>query len=151
MASKNENYRDRFRLCLCGYSGIFPASAKMDQSGNRDPAEPVQWQSLENMLTKLRVLDMDISVSRGDVFNLFIKKFQSPSLLEEYLRSSPYVMDQLKGADIDEMELHQAIVRLSEKMKAVDTNLGKKNETSLYTSWTLSFTAPQAEEKLSLC
>ena len=114
------------------------------------PAEPVQWQSLENMLTKLRVLDMDISVSRGDVFNLFIKKFQSPSLLEEYLRSSPYVMDQLKGADIDEMELHQAIVRLSEKMKAVDTNLGKKNETSLYTSWTLSFTAPQAEEAQSV-
>ncbi|EPQ6906932.1 LPS O-antigen length regulator Wzz(fepE) [Citrobacter freundii] len=110
------------------------------------PAEPVQWQSLENMLTKLRVLDMDISVSRGDVFNLFIKKFQSPSLLEEYLRSSPYVMEQLKGADIDEMDLHRAIVRLSEKMKAVDTNLGKKNETSLYTAWTLSFTAPQAEE-----
>ena len=114
------------------------------------PAEPVQWQSLENTLTKLRVLDMDISVSRCDVFNLFIKKFQSPSLLEEYLRSSPYVMDQLKGADIDEMELHQAIVRLSEKMKAVDTNLGKKNETSLYTSWTLSFTAPQAEEAQSV-
>ena len=114
------------------------------------PAEPVQWQSLENTLTKLRVLDMDISVSRGDVFNLFIKKFQSPSLLEEYLRSSPYVMDQLKGADIDEMELHQAIVRLSEKMKAVDTNLGKKNETSLYTAWTLSFTAPHAEEAQSV-
>ena len=114
------------------------------------PAEPVQWQSLENTLTKLRVLDMDISVSRGDVFNLFIKKFQSPSLLEEYLRSSPYVMDQLKGADIDEMELHQAIVRLSEKMKAVDTNLGKKNETSLYTAWTLSFTAPYAEEAQSV-
>ncbi|MCO4137621.1 LPS O-antigen length regulator [Citrobacter portucalensis] len=114
------------------------------------PAEAVQWQGLENTLTKLRVLDMDISVSRGDVFNLFIKKFQSPSLLEEYLRSSPYVMDQLEGADIDEMELHQAIVRLSEKMKAVDTNLGKKNETSLYTSWTLSFTAPQAEEAQSV-
>lgn len=114
------------------------------------PAEAVQWQGLENTLTKLRVLDMDISVSSGDVFNLFIKKFQSPSLLEEYLRSSPYVMDQLKGADIDEMELHRAIVRLSEKMKAVDTNLGKKNETSLYTSWTLSFTAPQAEEAQSV-
>ena len=114
------------------------------------PAEAVQWQGLDNTLTKLRVLDMDISVSRGDVFNLFIKKFQSPSLLEEYLRSSPYVMDQLKGADIDEMELHQAIVRLSEKMKAVDTNLGKKNETSLYTAWTLSFTAPQAEEAQSV-
>ena len=114
------------------------------------PAEPVQWQSLENMLTKLRVLDMDISVSRGDVFNLFIKKFQSPSLLEDYLRSSPYVMDQLKGADIDEMDLHRAIVRLSEKMTAVDANVGKKNETSLYTAWTLSFTAPQAEEAQSV-
>ncbi|MBC6555882.1 MULTISPECIES: LPS O-antigen length regulator Wzz(fepE) [Citrobacter] len=114
------------------------------------PAEPVQWQELENTLTKLRVLDMDINVSRGDVFNLFIKKFQSPSLLGAYLRSSPYVMDQLKGADIDEMDLHRAIVRLSEKMKAVDSNVGKKNETSLYTAWTLSFTAPQAEEAQSV-
>lgn len=110
------------------------------------PAEPVQWQGLENTLTKLRVLDMDISVNRGDVFNLFIKKFQSPSLLEEYLRSSPYVMDQLKGAEIDEMELHRAIVRLGEKMTAVDSNRDKKNETSLYTAWTLSFTAPLPEE-----
>ena len=114
------------------------------------PAEPVQWQSLENTLTKLRVLDMDISVSRGDVFNLFIKKFQSPSLLEEYLRASPYVMDQLKGADIDEMDLHRAIVRLSENMKATDSNAVKKNETSLYTAWTLSFTAPLAEEAQSV-
>lgn len=114
------------------------------------PAEPVQWQDLENTLTKLRVLDMDINVSRSDVFNLFIKKFQSPSLLEDYLRSSPYVMDQLKGADIDEMDLHRAIVRLGEKMTAVDSNAGKKSETSLYTSWTLSFTAPQAEEAQSV-
>ncbi|QLO43732.1 LPS O-antigen length regulator [Citrobacter freundii] len=110
------------------------------------PAEAVQWQGLENTLTSLRVLDMDINVSRDDVFNLFIKKFQSPSLLEEYLRSSPYVMDQLKGADINEMNLHRAIASLSDKMKAVDANQGKKNETSLYTAWTLSFTAPLAEE-----
>lgn len=31
-------------------------------------------------------------------------------------------------------------------MKAVDSNVGKKNETSLFTSWTLSFTAPTREE-----
>ncbi|EEG8794561.1 LPS O-antigen length regulator [Salmonella enterica] len=110
------------------------------------PAEPVQWQGLERTLTALRVLDMEVSVDRGSVFNLFIKKFSSPSLLEEYLRSSPYVMDQLKGAQIDEQDLHRAIVVLSEKMKAVDSNAGKKNETSLFTSWTLSFTAPTREE-----
>ncbi|HGP2828243.1 TPA: LPS O-antigen length regulator Wzz(fepE) [Salmonella enterica] len=110
------------------------------------PAESVQWQGLERTLTALRVLDMEVSVDRGSVFNLFIKKFSSPSLLEEYLRSSPYVMDQLKGAQIDEQDLHRAIVLLSEKMKAVDSNTGKKNETSLFTSWTLSFTAPTREE-----
>ncbi|ECY6223793.1 LPS O-antigen length regulator [Salmonella enterica subsp. enterica serovar Weltevreden] len=110
------------------------------------PAESVQWQGLERTLTALRVLDMEVSVDRASVFNLFIKKFSSPSLLEEYLRSSPYVMDQLKGAQIDEQDLHRAIVLLSEKMKAVDSNAGKKNETSLFTSWTLSFPAPTREE-----
>lgn len=110
------------------------------------PAESVQWQGLERTLTALRVLDMEVSVDWASVFNLFIKKFSSPSLLEEYLRSSPYVMDQLKGAQIDEQDLHRAIVVLSEKMKAVDSNASKKNETSLFTSWTLSFTAPTREE-----
>ncbi|MCR5945108.1 LPS O-antigen length regulator [Salmonella enterica subsp. houtenae] len=110
------------------------------------PAESVQWQGLERTLTTLRVLDMDVNVDRTSVFNLFIKKFSSLSLLEEYLRSSPYVMDQLKGAKIDEQDLHRAIVALSEKMKAVDSNVGKKNETSLFTSWTLSFSAPTREE-----
>ena len=39
--------------------------------------------------------------SRGDVFNLFIKKFQSQSLLEEYMKTSPYVMSQLEGTEVD--------------------------------------------------
>lgn len=111
------------------------------------PAEAVQWQDLEKVFTKLRVLDLDANIDRNGVFNLFIKKFQSVSLLEDYLRSSPYVMDQLKEAKIDEQELHRAIVTLSEKMKAVDDNASKKkDEPALYTSWTLSFTAPTSEE-----
>lgn len=110
------------------------------------PAEPIQWQDLQRTLTGLRVLDLDVSVDRNNTFNLFIKKFQSSSLLEQYLRSSPYVMDQLKGAKIDELDLHRAIVALSEKMNAVDSNTGKKNETALFTSWVLSFTAPNKEE-----
>ena len=111
------------------------------------PAEAIQWQDLEKTFTKLRVLGLDVNIDRGDVFNLFIKKFQSVSLLEDYLRSSPYVMDQLKEAKIDELDLHRAIVALSEKMKAVDDNASKKkDEFALYTSWTLSFTAPTSEE-----
>lgn len=110
------------------------------------PAESIQWQALQRTLTGLRVLELDINVDRVSTFNLFIKKFQSTSLLEQYLRSSPYVMEQLKGAKIDELELHRAIVALSEKMNAVDSNTGKKNETALFTSWVLSFTAPNKEE-----
>lgn len=110
------------------------------------PAESIQWQELQRTLTGLRVLDLDVKVDRVNTFNLFIKKFQSSSLLEQYLRSSSYVMEQLKGAEIDELDLHQAIIALSEKMKAVDSNTVKKNETALYTSWVLSFTAPVKEE-----
>ncbi len=43
-------------------------------------------------------------------------------------------MDQLKEAKIDELDLHRAIVALSEKMKAVDDNASKKkDESALYT------------------
>ncbi|TKV21090.1 LPS O-antigen length regulator Wzz(fepE) [Citrobacter sp. TBCS-14] len=144
--ARNKIIATVFAFACVGILVSFLLPQKWTSEAIVTPAEAVQWQGLENTLTSLRVLDMDINVSRDDVFNLFIKKFQSPSLLEEYLRSSPYVMDQLKGADIDEMNLHRAIARLSEKMKAVDANQGKKNETSLYTAWTLSFTAPLAEE-----
>ncbi|EAN2943982.1 LPS O-antigen length regulator [Salmonella enterica] len=135
-----------FAFACVGLLLSFLLSQKWTSQAIVTPAESVQWQGLERTLTALRVLDMEVSVDRASVFNLFIKKFSSPSLLEEYLRSSPYVMDQLKGAQIDEQDLHRAIVVLSEKMKAVDSNAGKKNETSLFTSWTLSFTAPTREE-----
>lgn len=135
-----------FAFACVGLLLFFLLPQKWTSQAIVTPAESVQWQGLERTLTALRVLDMEVSVDRASVFNLFIKKFSSPSLLEEYLRSSPYVMDQLKGAQIDEQDLHRAIVLLSEKMKAVDSNAGKKNETSLFTSWTLSFTAPTREE-----
>lgn len=135
-----------FAFACVGLLLSFLLSQKWTSQAIVTPAESVQWQGLERTLTALRVLDMEVSVDRASVFNLFIKKFSSPSLLEEYLRSSPYVMDQLKGAQIDEQDLHRAIVVLSEKMKAVDSNASKKNETSLFTSWTLSFTAPTREE-----
>ncbi len=72
------------------------------------------------------VLDVDVKITRADVFNLFIKKFQSQSLLEEYMKSSPYVMAQLDGAEVDPLELHRAVVNIAEKMKAVDNTQEKK-------------------------
>lgn len=144
--AKNRIIATVFAFALAGILLSFILPQKWTSRAIVTPAEAVQWQALEKTLTTLRVLNLDINLQRDAVFTLFIKKFSSTSLLDEYLRASPYVMDQLKGADIDEMELHRAIVALSEKMNAVDTNAGKKNETSLFTSWTLSFTAPTKEE-----
>lgn len=81
------------------------------------------------------MLNLNIKINRTKAFNLFIKKFQSVSLLKKYLRSSPYVMNQLKKAKINKLNLHRAIVALSKKIKAVNNNASKKkNKPSLYTS-----------------
>ena len=85
-----------FCVCLRRLADLFHPAAKRTSAAVVTPPEPVQWQELEKTFTKLRVLDLDIKIDRTEAFNLFIKKFQSVSLLEEYLRSSPYVMDQIK-------------------------------------------------------
>jgi len=108
------------------------------------PAEQTQWNTLRQMMVTLQVLDVDAKVSHGDVFNLFIKKFQSQSLLEEDMKTSPYVMSQLEGTEVDPLELHRAVVNIAEKMKATDNTQVKDADKAPYTSWTLSFTAPTA-------
>ncbi|MEO3989592.1 LPS O-antigen length regulator Wzz(fepE) [Pseudocitrobacter cyperus] len=135
-----------FAFAVTGLLVSFLMPQKWTSQAIVTTAEPSQWQELEKTLVALRVLDVDVSVKKSDIFTLFIRKFNSLSLLEEYLRSSPIIMNQLKGADIDPMDLHRAIVGLSDKMKAADNNFGKKNEPALYTSWTLSFTGPNPEE-----
>lgn len=107
-------------------------------------AEQTQWSEVRSMLAALQVLDVDINIHRADVFNLFIKKFQSQTLLEEYLKSSPYVMGQLKNADIDPLDLHRAVVNIADRMTTVDNSAAKNAEKTPYASWTLSFTAPNA-------
>ena len=98
------------------------------------------------MLVTLKVLDVDFNIKREDTFELFIKKFQSQSLFQAYIKSSPYVMDQLKGANIDPLELHRAIVAISERMTAQDNAAVKNAATMPYTAWTLSFSAPKAQD-----
>jgi Chain length determinant protein len=139
-----------FAFAVVGLLVSFILPQKWTSQAVVTPAEATQWQDLEKTLVALHVLDVDVSVDKSAVFALFIKKFNSLTLLEEYLRTSPAIMEQLKGAEIDPLELHRAIVTLSDKMKAVDDSAGKKNETSLFTSWTLSFTGPKAEEAQSV-
>lgn len=110
------------------------------------PSEATRWRALEESLAQLRALNVEVELKEDALFSFFIQKFNSRSLLENYLRTSPEIIDELSGADIDPLELQRAIVRLSEKMKAVNNDENKKTGEALYTSWTLSFTAPEAKQ-----
>ncbi|QGS35994.1 LPS O-antigen length regulator, partial (plasmid) [Corynebacterium xerosis] len=135
-----------FFACI-GFLVSFVLPQKWTSSAVVTPAESVQWSELNKELSKLHVLGVDFDINRDSAFALFIKKFQSVNSLNEYMRSSPYVMEIIKKNNISALELHRAIVELSKNMKSIDDNASKKNDkSSLYVSWTLSFTAPTSKE-----
>nr|WP_318382766.1 LPS O-antigen length regulator Wzz(fepE) [uncultured Enterobacter sp.] len=135
-----------FAFALVGLLVGFMLPQKWTSQAVITPAETAQWRELQSSLLQLKVLDVDANVQPADVFNLFIKKFGSRSLMEEYFRTSPDVMGQMTEADLDPVELQRALVRLAENMKAVD-NAKVKNDIDLpYVAWNLSFTAPSAPE-----
>lgn len=110
------------------------------------PAESSQWREMERTLTQLKVLSVDVALDRNDVFNQFIKAFNSRSLMEEYFLASPDVMGKMKEADMSPLELQRALVQLATNMKAAD-NAKLKNDIDLpYTAWVLSFSAPTGQE-----
>ncbi|QEM92758.1 LPS O-antigen length regulator [Kosakonia radicincitans] len=110
------------------------------------PAEKVQWSQLQQTLSALQVLDVKLSVDKAEVFNLFLKKFNSESLREEFLASSPLVAGKLMSSNPDAEELRRGIVLLAERIKAVNDTPVKDTASMPYQSWTLSFTAPTATE-----
>lgn len=86
--AKNRIIATVFAFALAGILLSFILPQKWTSRAIVTPAEAVQWQELEKTLTTLRVLNLDINLQRDAVFTLFIKKFSSTSLLDEYLRAS---------------------------------------------------------------
>lgn len=110
------------------------------------PAEQAQWRPLERVLMELKVLEVDAPVNQTDVFNQFIKSFSSQSLLEEYFRDSAYLKSRLPDEKLDPVDFQREVVRLTEKMKIIDNASPKSAVEVPFTSWTLSFTAPAADD-----
>lgn len=110
------------------------------------PAEQTQWHSLQQVLMELQVLDIDAPLTQAEVFNQFIKSFSSQSLQEAYFRNSPWLKTQLPDVDVNSVEFQREVVRLTEKMKIIDNASPKSPVEAPFISWTLSFTAPTAEE-----
>lgn len=135
-----------FAFAIAGAVIAFLLPQKWTSKAVVTPADQTQWAPLRKMLVELQVLGVDVGANRADTFNLFIKKFQSESLLEDYMTSSPYVMGQLKDAEVDPQDLHRAVVNIAAKMKASDDSMAKGGDKVPYTSWTLSFTAPTAQD-----
>lgn len=146
LAAKKRIITIAFAFAFIGLAIAFLLPQKWTSKAVITPAEQTQWNPLRQMMVTLQVLDVDVKISRPDVFNLFIKKFQSQTLLEEYMKSSPYVMSQLEGTQVDPQELHRAVVGVSENMKAKNDTQVKDADKAPFTSWTLSFTAPTAED-----
>ncbi|MRS89534.1 LPS O-antigen length regulator [Enterobacteriaceae bacterium RIT714] len=146
LAAKKRIIAIVFAFALLGVAVSYLMPQKWTSKAVVTPAEQIQWSKVRQMLVALQVLDADVSVKRSDVFNLFIKKFKSQTLLEDYIKSSPYVMEQMKGAQMDPDELRRAVVNVAERMKAADNALAKNADKSPYDSWTLSFTAPTAQD-----
>ncbi|MCU6279922.1 LPS O-antigen length regulator Wzz(fepE) [Enterobacter quasiroggenkampii] len=144
VAAKKRIVAVTLAFALAGLAISFLLPQKWTSKAVITPAEQSQWNPLRQMMVALQVLDVDVKITRPEVFDLFIKKFQSQSLLEEYLKSSSYVMSQLKDTEVDPLELHRAIVNISDRMIAVNNAQGKDADKIPYVSWTLSFTAPTA-------
>ena len=110
------------------------------------PAERTELLPLNTLAATVQVLGVDSGIDSSGLFNLFIKKFESSVLLEDYIKSSSGLLEAFNGVDVDPIELHRAILSIADKMKAVNDASNKKDNNPLYNSWTLSFTGPKPQE-----
>ncbi|MGC6028812.1 LPS O-antigen length regulator Wzz(fepE) [Enterobacter kobei] len=107
--------------------------------------EPTQWSQLQERLAKLQVLGIEAGINRNEVFNLFLKKFQSEQEREEFIKNSPRLMTNLSKSSGDSKDLQRVIVAVSEKIQAVNDNASIKESSQPFYSWTLSFAGPNPQ------
>ncbi len=108
--------------------------------------ESEQMIDLHRAMINMTVLGVESKVEAGTIYSLFLKKFDSQALREYFLAQSPYVQTLLDNKEVDKSELHSAIVGVAEKFKAQNNVDPKKGDNAPYASWTLSFSAPDAED-----
>lgn len=131
---------------LAGLLLTFFLPQKWTSQARVTPVELSQQYELDTLIGQVKAHDVNIPLTRKDVFVLFIKKFQSPSLVEKYLKDMPALQTRLSEDGEGKAARYRAVVMMGENMKAADDAAGKKAVELLWPSWTLSFTAPSAGE-----
>lgn len=133
-------------FALCGLVASFVLPKKFTSQAIITKPETTDISDLRHSLVALTLMNVETHVQDEDLFRLFLKKFDSQELREQFLATSSYAQKLLSKKDINKKELYRAIVSVSQKFSALDNSDPKKNANIPYESWTLSFTAPDADE-----
>ncbi|WP_455425606.1 LPS O-antigen length regulator Wzz(fepE) [Dryocola sp. LX212] len=132
-------------FALCGVIASFLLPQKWTSQAVITAPENEQMVELRRAMVNMSVLGVETKVNSASVFNMFLKKFDSQALRERFLSTSPYVQVLLRNKEVDTSELHKAIINVSEKFKSQNNADPKQTAETPYSSWTLSFNAPDAE------
>ncbi|TNV20849.1 LPS O-antigen length regulator [Buttiauxella sp. B2] len=133
-------------FALCGMAASLLLPQKWTSQTIVTPPENKDVIKLRHALVNMTVLGVETNLDATNLYNLFLERFNSEELRQEFLAKSPYVQTLVKNAQVNKDELYRAIVNVSQKFIAVDNNAAKKIENAPYASWTLSFTAPDAKD-----
>ncbi|KFC78547.1 LPS O-antigen length regulator Wzz(fepE) [Buttiauxella agrestis] len=149
-AAKKQIVTITLLFALCGLAASFLLPQKWTSEAVITPPENSNIIELRRAVVDLTVLGVETNLDASRLYNKFLKKFDSQEVREKFLAQSPYVQTLLKNPNVDKSDLYRAIVNVSAKFKALDNSDPKKSENLPYTSWTLSFTAPDADDAQQL-
>jgi len=133
-------------FAIIGFALTFVLPQKWTSKAVVTAPEDSQLVNMRRMLISMQVLGVDLRFDSNDVFNSFIKKFTSQSLLDEYIEQTPAIKNKFKEGKVDQQELNKAVFLMAEKMKASSNDSNKNNDNMPYSAWTLNFTAPSSKE-----
>ncbi|MCO5784601.1 LPS O-antigen length regulator Wzz(fepE) [Citrobacter meridianamericanus] len=135
-----------FTFALAGLLLSFQLPQKWTSDAIVTGPEETEWSQLRLRLAALQVLGVNVDISRDDIFNLFLKKYQSQQEVQEFITRSPQLMALFMENRADPMGRHRASVAMTEKLKLINNNAARKDAPQPWSSWTLSFTGPNPRE-----
>ncbi|WP_332630415.1 LPS O-antigen length regulator Wzz(fepE) [Citrobacter sp. ESBL3] len=103
------------------------------------PAE-VQLAPLRKRLVEFNSLGEDIKINDEEMFNLFIKRFQQQTFLDNYIRTTPGILNHQGGG----VALRREVADITKNMKSLNMNTVKGGDIRPYPVWSLSLTMPSA-------
>ncbi|WP_436883393.1 LPS O-antigen length regulator Wzz(fepE) [Enterobacter asburiae] len=104
--------------------------------------DATQLAPLRKQVVVFNLLGAGIKINDEEIFNLFIKRFQQQTFLENYIRTTPGILHQRTGS----AALRRELADITEKMKALNMNTLKGGDIRPYPVWALSLTMPSAAD-----